>query len=280
MKETIQWNDLWKRDCSPGEKSEELDFWNSFAPRYRKKLPEGEDPYVERFYEYAGLKEGETVFDMGCGPGTLAIPFAGRGHEIYAADFSPRMLEHLMLAAEEEGVSDRIHPIRLDWDEDWSVRDLPVCDVSISSRSFMPYDLTKALKDLESVARSRVCIGAWDTPSKGYIREAGQAIGYERPGYGCYVYIMGELMDRDMMPDLRWITNPFRRRGHDMHASREDAVRSLKESFRYGLTEEQESKLDELIDRKIKSFEKDGARYWKIDLKERSTIAFIRWDVR
>ena len=65
-----------------------------------------------------------------------------------------------------------------------------------------------------------------------------------------------------------------------MHASREDAVRSLKESFRYGLTEEQESKLDELIDRKIKSFEKDGARYWKIDLKERSTIAFIRWDVR
>ena len=42
------------------------------------------DEYVDSAYSI----DFKTLFDMGCGPGTLAIPFAQKGHEVFAADFS------------------------------------------------------------------------------------------------------------------------------------------------------------------------------------------------
>lgn len=274
-KETVDWNALWKRDQDKICGSEDVTFWDSCAPRYRKVLPEGEDPYVEQFYEYSGLLPGETIFDMGCGSGTLAIPFALKGHEIYAADFSPEMLKYLRKGAEEAGVADRIHTLQLDWNEDWSARDLPLCDVAISSRSFIVKDLSRGILNLESVARRRVCVGAWDTPGSGYIRELAREIGYERPGYGCYVYVMGELMDRDMMPELRWIVNPFRRSTYD---SREEAIEKVRSSFTRSLSKDQERALEEYCRDRLRFHEEEERSYWKFDVEEISTIAFIRWD--
>ena len=274
----IDWNELWKKEYRRDADGDQREFWNNFAPRYRKKLPEGEDLYPEQFYEYAALTEGETVFDMGCGSGTLAIPFAKKGHEIWAADFSPEMLKHLMADAAEEGVEDRIHPLRLDWNEDWSLRDdIPSCDVAVSSRSFFSKDLSDGIRHLEDAAKKRVCIGAWDTPVSGFIREIAERIGYERPGWGCYVYIMGELMDLDRMPRLRWISNPFRR---SVFETREEAETKIRASFQRGLTARQEEKLSDYLREHLVQAERSGRPVWKVDLEEISTIAFISWDIR
>ena len=276
--ERIDWDRLWEEDSEINIHESKREFWDSFAPRFRKRIPEGErDPYVEQFYELSGFTEGESIFDMGCGSGTLAIPFALKGHEVWAADFSPEMLKHLMIGAREAGVADRVHPIRLDWNEDWSKRqDIPLCDVAISSRSFMARGLSDGLNKLESAARRRVCVGAWDTPASGYVRELAKAIGYDRPGWGCYVFIMGELMDRDMRPRLSWITNPFLR---SSYSSREEAGEKLKRSFRNGLTREQIQALDRLLEARLRRREKDGKPSWELELEEPSTIAHIRWDV-
>ena len=118
--ERIDWNRLWKENYADRPSEDDHQFWDDYAPRFRKKLKEEEDPYVRIFYEYSEFQPGETIFDMGCASGTLAIPFAQKGHEIWAADFSEEMLKYLMIEAEEAGVADRIHPIRLDWNEDWS----------------------------------------------------------------------------------------------------------------------------------------------------------------
>jgi SAM-dependent methyltransferase len=255
-KEKIDWNELWKEDFAPRPTESNLEFWDDFAPRFRKKLEPRDDPYIAQFYEFSGFRQGESIFDMGCASGTLAIPFAKMGHEIYAADFSGEMLKHLMIGAREEGVSDMIHPIRLDWNKDWSARDLPVCDVAISSRSFVPWDMSEAIRKLESVARDRVCIGAWDTPAHGYDRKVARYIGIDRPGYGCYAYIMNELMDRDLLPELRFIRSPFRLAKYD---SPEDARRQLAEAFCGELTDEQMCKLDEYIDKHLRYY-CDGSR--------------------
>ena len=275
--ERIDWNRLWKENGEGARKEDALQFWNNFAPRFRKKIKNGEDPYAEKFYRYCEFLPGESIFDMGCGSGTLAIPYARKGHEIYAADFSGEMLKHLMIGAEEEGVADRIHPIRLDWNEDWSARrDLPLCDVSISSRSFMPEDLTEGIRRLESVARRKVCMGAWDTPAPCYDRQLAAAVGYDRPGYGCYVYVMGELMDRDLMPALRFIKSPFRISRFD---SPEDARIRLRSSFQYGLDEEQEQRLAKYLRNHLCRVDEGDRTYWKLDHQEISTVAHISWDV-
>ena len=41
------------------------------------------------------MQPGETVFDMGCGTGTLAAEMATSGHKVIAADFSSGMLAKL-----------------------------------------------------------------------------------------------------------------------------------------------------------------------------------------
>lgn len=279
---TIDWNELWRSTEDSIERSNNLDFWNNFAPRFGKNVGES-DPYIELFYEYMEAEPDDTLFDMGCGPGTLAIPFAKKGHEIVAADFSPEMLKYLMKWAAEAGVEDRIHPIELNWNEDWSIRDLPKCDIAFSSRSFITRDLTSSLEKLESVAKRKVCIGAWDIPVEGYDRYLAKAIGYERPGIGTHYLIMGELMDRDVFPEMKYIYSPFRLNRYE---TRQDAGQDLRKGFTH-MTEEQENRFRSYLEEHLvyspetvlhRGREMDG--YWQLDHDDNSSIAFISWDIR
>jgi len=279
---TINWNEIWRSTEDSIERSNNLDFWNAFAPRFRNKNGM-EDPYIEKFYEYMEAQPGDTLFDMGCGSGTLAIPYAQKGHEVFAADFSPEMLKYMMQGAEEAGVADRIHPIELNWNEDWSLRDLPQCDIAFSSRSFISRDLTSSLEKLESVAKRRVCIGAWDIPAAGYDRHLAKAIGYERPGIGIHYMIMGELMDRDVFPELKYIYSPFRQARYE---SPEAAEEALRRGFSH-MTDEQEEQFLQYIQTHLiyhpeKGFyqgkELDG--FWQFDHNDNSSMAFISWNMK
>ena len=276
----INWNEMWAATQADPEKINNIEFWDGFAPTYRKKNDEP-DPYIEQFYEYMDPRPGETLFDMGCASGVLAIPFALKGHEVYAADFSAEMLKHLRMGAEEAGVSDRIHTIQLNWNEDWSLRELTVCDIAFSSRSLITGDLTQALKNLESVARRRICVGVWDIPRDDYDRYIAKAIGYERPGIGPHYMVMGELRDRDVHPEMRNIYTPFR---NIKYASREEACSKIKGAF-VDLTESQKAKLDAYLEEHLichheptACFGRTMTEYWQMDHEEKNTIAFISWE--
>ncbi len=284
----INWNKLWKDSRKAAEKNSAVEFWDSFASSFRKKVNEP-DPYIEKFYELAEIQPGDRLFDMGCASGTLAIPYAQKGHEVYAADFSEEMLKVLMEGAEAAGVADRIHPIKLNWNEDWSLRDLPKCEVAFASRSLIVEDLTEALKKLESVAIRRCCVGVWDTPVKGYDRYLAKAIAYERPGYGVHWFVVNELMDRDRFPEMFVLRSPFRVAKFKTY---EEGVQMLKETFQYGLTFEQEKALEDYCRNHLKHHElEDGGErsargdaqgekeFWQLDHSDMSTMTFIRWDM-
>ena len=274
----INWNEIWKEvvyNRTGSDENKAVSFWDDFAPHYRRKNKEGDkDVYVDSFYELMEVKTRETIFDMGCASGTLAIPYAKKGHEIYAADFSPKMLEVLMKDAEDEGVAGMIHPIKLDWNEDWSKRNLPECDIAISSRSSLFSNLTDALKKLESVATRRVCMGVWDMPTKSFDRYVAKAIGYERPGMAPHSVIMGELLARDVHPEMLVINTPFRL---SRYTSFEEGVEELRHSFINGLTDEQDQRLVDYCQKHMVR-KRDNEEYWQLDHSELSTIAFIRWD--
>lgn len=60
-----------------------------FYARYRLGYPAA---LIARVIEIVGLKPGDSVMDLGCGPGLLAIPFARAGMKVTAVDPEPEML--------------------------------------------------------------------------------------------------------------------------------------------------------------------------------------------
>ena len=60
-----------------------------YYERYRLGYPER---LIARVVALLGLKEGDAVLDLGCGPGSLSVPFARAGMAVTAADPEPEML--------------------------------------------------------------------------------------------------------------------------------------------------------------------------------------------
>ena len=110
-------------------------------------------PYVNDFISRMKLTGEEVILDIGCGPGTLAIPLAKKVKEVIAIDFSPQMLEELKAYALREGVTN-IRTFQLSWEEDWS--DLPHVDIAVASRSMEVSDVEVALSKMSSYA-SKAC---------------------------------------------------------------------------------------------------------------------------
>jgi ubiquinone/menaquinone biosynthesis C-methylase UbiE len=63
---------------------------------------------IARLIALAGLKSGDAVLDLGCGPGNLALAFARAGMAVTAMDPEPEMLAAAEDAARSEGVSIRL----------------------------------------------------------------------------------------------------------------------------------------------------------------------------
>jgi ubiquinone/menaquinone biosynthesis C-methylase UbiE len=73
-----------------------------FYARYRLGYP---DSLIARAVALAGLKPGDAVMDLGCGPGLLAIPLARLGMRVVAVDPEPDMLAACRAAAGAAGVA-------------------------------------------------------------------------------------------------------------------------------------------------------------------------------
>ena len=110
-------------------------------------------PYVNDFISRMNITGDEVVLDIGCGPGTLAIPLAKKVKEVIAIDFSARMLEQLRSYAEREGITN-IRTYHMGWDDDWS--DLPKADIVVASRSMEVSDVENALSKMSAYA-SKAC---------------------------------------------------------------------------------------------------------------------------
>ena len=73
-----------------------------FYARYRLGYP---DALIARIIEIAGLKPGDGVMDLGCGPGLVAIPCAKAGLKVTAVDPEPNMVEAAKAEAARAGIT-------------------------------------------------------------------------------------------------------------------------------------------------------------------------------
>lgn len=86
----------------PGPETRRFRSTVPYYARYRLAYPPA---LIERVSGAVGLRPGDAVMDLGCGPGLLAIPFAERGARVVAIDPEPAMLEAARNAAAAEDVA-------------------------------------------------------------------------------------------------------------------------------------------------------------------------------
>jgi SAM-dependent methyltransferase len=185
--------------------------WNERAKEFSRKA--GGSPYAGMFIDSLGLEPCQRVLDMGSGGGTLAIPLARAGHKVFAADFSPRMLEVLEHSAQQEGL-DNIRTALLDFNAPWEAWEAAgiaegCVDIALASRSTMVDDLGEAFAKLERAARTKVAVtmATEFSPRAEQSREEGAEDGVRRaaPALPDYIFAVNLLFQMRRYPELRFI---------------------------------------------------------------------------
>ena len=131
------------------------DYWNKRAATFTRYATED---YERWLMDLLSPAMGETILDMGCATGTLALPLARAGHHVHACDFAEAMLTILDQRAAAENLSITSH--LLAWDEDWSRAGLGEnsVDCAFASRSLMSDHTLSRISKLDATARVKAAV--------------------------------------------------------------------------------------------------------------------------
>lgn len=79
--------------------------FDAIAGQYAASEVHASSPTIRRLHELLAGKWPESVCDVACGPGHLALSFAGKAARIAGVDAAPNMLRQLERLAKERGVT-------------------------------------------------------------------------------------------------------------------------------------------------------------------------------
>jgi SAM-dependent methyltransferase len=122
------------------------------APYYARYRPAYPPELITRLAEAAGVGRDARVLDLGCGPGTVAIPFAAHAGEVVALDREPAMIAELRRVAPPNLVV--IEGQAEDVDESWGSFRL-----ATAGRSFHWFDAPFVLQRLTAVTPAVALLG-------------------------------------------------------------------------------------------------------------------------
>lgn len=263
----IDWRQAWARYQESRRAADDAEYWNARAKSFSQNA--GVSPYASEFLRRAGLREGESVLDMGCGSGTLALPMAQAGHEVWACDFSSAMLQITRERSRELGVEDLVHTVLLSWEDDWDSAGIPSCDVALASRSMAAADLWAAIEKLDGHARRRVCATMATGISPRIDETLARAIGRDTSQAPEYVYAMGTLWAMGKRPSLSFI-----------ETSRADVFDSRQEALdkHIGILQPSQRELELLEAYAAEHLAQREDGRWSFDHSRHVSWAFISWD--
>lgn len=273
----------WRRQFKVRRAPDGAAEWDRRAREESTKF--GPSAYSQEFLDRAGLLPGETIFDMGCGAGALAIPAAARGHAVLACDFSPAMLARLEagIPADQRGL---IRTQRLSWEDDWSAAGVAPrsFDVACASRSIITPDLADSLAKLSTVARRRACVTVTAGSSPRAFGQLFSDLGLAGRGHQDAAFVFGVLTQQGYEPQVGFI----RSERHDRFATRAQAfdayarmldftAEPLTSAARRTALADLEGWLDaHLVSQPAEGQGTDGVR---VDVPRRFSWAFISWEV-
>ncbi len=186
----IDWLELWQNEREHKSwRSKRAKDWDEKAAAYAQRA--GDSPYVPLLLSRLPLDPDFTVVDVGCGPGTLALPLARMVKKVTAIDYSREMLNIIEARAAAEDI-DNIRCVHCGWEDNWQAHDIETADIAIASRSLNIADLPAALKKLNDVARRYVFITDRIAPSP-FDPDAFAAVGREFNSGPDYIFTLNFL---------------------------------------------------------------------------------------
>ena len=210
--------------------------WDKKAVKMAENLVGKASRYNQQLLETMQVQPDETVLDIGCGPGTFAIPLAQQGSQVYALDYSTGMLDVLAEYKQKLQLAN-LNLIRRSWAEDWN--DVPQVDVILASRSTLVDDLDDMIHKLCTKAKKRVYLTS--VTQRHFLDEGVfAAIGREDIGFPTYIYLLNRLYQKGIQANLSFIeTESGRFMGEtyeDLLGSVEFSLGPLSEKEKQGLT--------------------------------------------
>lgn len=264
--EDIDWHLLWQN--ARGQKS-----WKSKGPKEWDKKAASfssrniDSPYIALFLEQLQLDRNLSVLDVGCGPGTLALPIATRVKSVTALDYSDGMLEQIRAQAKQQGI-DNIRTLSCSWEEDWDKHGIGVHDIAIASRSMNIDDLSEGIEKLDAHAAHQVIIADRIAPSP-FDPDAFAAIGREFSSGPDYIYTLNMLYELGIHPTVSHIELP----SVLQFADTDQAVLAYSWMFK-DLSHVEEKALETFVQGRIIE---QGADYIRIRRRFPQRWAFISW---
>lgn len=141
------------------------EYWNKRAATFTRTATRA---YEHWLMKLLALDPSDTVLDMGCATGTLAVPLAKRGHHVHACDFAEAMLAILSKRAARDRLPITAH--LLAWEDDWEAAGLGAdsVDVAFASRSLVADGVRAHLGKLDSAARTKAAVTVSASPLPSY----------------------------------------------------------------------------------------------------------------
>ena len=196
--------------------------WDVKAAKMRTSVLDS--AYRTEFVSRVECSADDTVLDVGCGPGTIALALAPQAKCVYGLDYSQGMLDAMLDNAAELQLNN-VQPVLASWDDDWGA--VPVCDIAIVSRASIVADMDDALTKLNKHARKKVYM----TQLVGGLfasREIAALLQREDRSFPDHIYIINMLYQRNIYPTLDYIESPSRLAGSSNVA---EFIAKVSESF-------------------------------------------------
>lgn len=299
----------WRRLDGRRRKPDSQEHWDERAKSLSFK--DTPDAYLRSFISKAGITGKETVLDMGCGTGSLAVALAAMGCSVIAADFSKGMLDRLCSKAAERGMLwergtsgfgsggfpagdfeacpsevqvGKIFPLLMSWEDDWASYGLGkgAVDVAVASRSVITHDLEDSLQKLSAVVRERVCVTVGTGVSPRVDMRVARAMGLELERHNDALFVFGIASDLGYEPTVSYIHSPRSK----SYISPDEAYYSLLKTRDYLAdtadqisVEESACRLRNFLADHLVEIEEDGTKRWTLDQPRVVPWAFISWDV-
>lgn len=246
----LDWDRLWQNARQQkGWRSKGAASWDSrsasFASRNRNSA------FASLLLSHLPLGPEMTVLDVGCGPGTLALPMARHCARVTAIDFSSEMLRLLDDQAKADGI-DNIRTVRCAWEDDWDAFGIGVHDIALAARSLGVENLRSALTKLIRHGRKYVVIVDRILPTP-FDPQAFAAIGRPLRSGPDYIYTLNMLYSMGIHPN----TTVLQLEKEVTFGSLEEACAHYAWMF-HELSHEEEDKLKNYI-RHISSMASNGA---------------------
>jgi SAM-dependent methyltransferase len=199
----LDWDELWRnaraRKTWAGSNAKD---WDKKAPSFSSRNQSS--PFVSQVLDLIPLTASSTVLDIGCGPGTLALPIADRVKSVTAVDYSSGMLSTLTDLASQAGIQN-IRTVQASWEDEWQSLGIGQHDITLASRSLAVADLRDALQRLDRYASSFVFIVDRISPSP-FDPEAFAAVGRSFDGGPDYIYVLNTLYTMGIHANVRIIS--------------------------------------------------------------------------